>query len=321
MAGTGARYGPVPAPRPARATVVVPTFRRPEGLERVLGGLALQADPGLSWDVLVVDNDDAPGSLAAFERAARDLGVPVRLVREERRGASCARNRGIEDAAGDVVVFLDDDVEPAPDWLRRLLEPIRAGRCEATGGRVVLDPEVRRPRWLRHAGLERYLAAHDLGPAERDLGDGEFVITASAAFVADLLRRTGGMDPALGPRTGVQLVNDDVLLCDRFRDVGGRIRWVPEALVVHELPATRMHPRYLLRRAWSQGRSDWLYFTRTIGRRAGVERQLGWFADAMRRRWRERPWRLPVAFHAACDVARLSGATFEAARRARYGFR
>jgi GT2 family glycosyltransferase len=242
-------------------------------------------------------------------------------VREDERGASSARNRGTAEASGDVVVFLDDDVEPAPDWLARLVDPILDGRCEGTGGRVVLDPTVVRPGWLRHEGLERYLAAHDLGPDERALVDGEYVISASAAFVADVLRSTGGMDPDLGPRSGVQLVNDDVLLCDRFREAGGRIRWVPQALVVHELPGERVRPRYLLRRAWSQGRSDWLYFTRTIGRRAGAKRQLGWFTDAARRRAREGVWHRAVAFHAACDVARLGGAVAEAARRAPHGFR
>src|SRR5437867_4013380 len=111
-------------PRVRSATVVVCTFRRPAGLIRTLGGLAGQADPGLSWDVVVVDNDDQPGVAAAYATARPSLVVSVRLVHEARRGSAHARNRGIAESTGDIVAMLDDDVVPAPDWLSRLLEPI-----------------------------------------------------------------------------------------------------------------------------------------------------------------------------------------------------
>jgi glycosyltransferase involved in cell wall biosynthesis len=303
------------------ATLVIPTFRRPDGLTRVLRAVALQDDPGVPWDVVVVDNDDPPGAEATFAAAAADLAVPARLVREAHRGASPTRNRGVVEATGDVVVFLDDDVVPARDWLRRLLEPILAGRCDGVGGRVVLDPEVPRPRWLDEAGgMAGYLAAHDPADRERELDDGEFVITANAAFERGLLVSTGGFDPQLGPRAGTQLVNDDVLVCDRFVAAGGRVRHVPDAVVVHELPAVRLRPGYLLRRAWTQGRSDWIYFTMTIGRRAGVSRLWGWYTNALGRR-RRAGLGVAVAFHAACDVARLAGAVREAVVRLPHGGR
>src|SRR5438132_2049208 len=94
-------------------TVLVPTFNRPDGLARVLAGLARQQDPGAPWDVVVVDNDDAPGALPMFEQASRALPVAARFVRERVRGAAHARNRGLAEASGTVVVFIDDDVNPA----------------------------------------------------------------------------------------------------------------------------------------------------------------------------------------------------------------
>jgi glycosyltransferase involved in cell wall biosynthesis len=294
------------------ATVVVPTFRRPDGLARALAGLARQRDPGVRWDVVVVDNDDAPGAIPVFEAAAFPAERNARLVREARRGASSARNRGIADAGGDVVAFMDDDVVPADDWLLELVTPIVHGRADATGGRVVLDPTVARPAWFDEPALGPYLAAHAPATDERDLAADEFVITASAAFRADLLRLAGGFDPELGPRPGSQLVNDDVLLCDRFVGVGGRVRHVPASVVVHELPAARLRPGYLIRRAYAQGRSDWRYHVRTIGRRGAVERQLTWLVGEARGRWRDGPLSRPVAFHALCDLARAAGAARDA---------
>jgi glycosyltransferase involved in cell wall biosynthesis len=288
------------------ATVVVSTCRRPDTLRALLGTLAQQADPGLPWDVLVVDNGDG-----ALVGAAADLGVAV--VHEPRPGASAARNRGLAEATGDVIVFVDDDVRAAPGWLRALLAPLVAGRCDAAAGRVRLDPAVARPPWLT-AELAAYLAEHDYGPEARDLGPGEYAITANAAFRADRLRALGGFDERLGPRAGQHVTNEDVLLCRRWQDDGGRIRWVPEAVVVHELPARRLSLRFLVGRTYSQGRSDWLLDRdrHRDGRLRGAGRATAELASVLRERTGEGLWRSPVAVRAACDVARTAGFVREA---------
>lgn len=307
-----------PPVRPVSATVVVPTFRRPLSLARVLEGLARQRDPGVEWDVVIVDNDDPPGAEDVVARFS--LPAPLRLVREARRGASHTRNRGVNEATGDVIVFMDDDVVPADDWLRELLAPIIAGRADGTGGRVVLDPMVPRPRWF-HPLMAWYLAEHDPASEERQLKPNEFVITASAAFRADVFRSGVSFDPRLGPRAGVQLVNDDVRVCEQFTAAGGRIRHVPASVVVHELPPDRLRPRYLMRRAYTQGRSDWIHQANTIGRRAAAQRQVNWLGNELRARWGERLWRRPVALQLVCDFARTAGALREIAATARTGFR
>jgi GT2 family glycosyltransferase len=243
---------------PPSVTLVVPTYRRPMALRRALSGLARQADPGVSWELVVVDNDDPPGAEPVVRAVESSFPVRVRLVRELRRGASCARNRGIAEATGTVVAFMDDDVVPEPDWLQRLLTPLLAGRCNAVGGRVVLDPSTRRPPWFDNTWMTRCLAEFAPAQHEQDVEAGDYILTASAAFEAELLRATGGLDEVLGPRPGLPMVNDDVRLCRRFVDLGGTIRYVPDAVVVHELPASRLRRRYLLRRFYAQGRSDWL---------------------------------------------------------------
>ena len=94
-------------------TVVLPTFRRPEGLARVLRSLANQQNPGVEWDLLVVDNDEGAEASAVFEMSRHRLPVAAALVHEPARGATRARNAGIERATGDVIAFVDDDVVPA----------------------------------------------------------------------------------------------------------------------------------------------------------------------------------------------------------------
>lgn len=291
--------------------MVAPTFRRPETLRRLLDGLASQRAP-FAWELVLVDNDDA--GLAAEVVDRNPTPVPTRVLHEPRSGATHARNLGIDHAAGDIVAMIDDDVVPSPDWLDRLTAPIRAGRADAVGGRVVLDPTVPRPAWFDEPVVGQYLTNFDLGAEEHELGPGGFVVTASAAFRTELLRAVGGFDTRLGPRGDTQLVSDDVQLCRAVVAAGGRLRWVPDAVVVHELPASRLSRRWILRRAYLQGRSDWQVDAAELrARRAnGVRVAAAWLAGQLRRRVAEGLRRPDVAFHLACDVARTAGRIREA---------
>jgi len=295
------------------ATVMIPTFRRPEALGRALDALADQSDPGIPWDLVVIDNNDPPGTEVVFRAHKGAIPVPTRRVLERRRGSAYARNRGIAEATGTVTVMIDDDVVPARDWLRRLVAPIIDGTCDATGGRVVLDPSVPLPRWFDERGIGGYLTLFDAAESERDLLPDEYVVTANAAFRTDVLRASGGFDPALGPQDGIPLVGDDVLLTRRVRSVGGRVRYVPEAVVIHELPPARLRPAYLLRRAYAQGRSDWILDRAELSARRfrGARVAADWLAGQLRSRLAEGPFRRDVAFHAACVLIRTIGALRE----------
>jgi GT2 family glycosyltransferase len=300
-------------------TVVVPTFRRPDGLRRLMKGLAAQVCPGTPWSVLVVDNDDPPGAEEVFSEAAALLPVPARLVFEPRRGASHARNRGIAEAEHPVVAFVDDDVSPELGWLAALLEPIASGRCDATGGRVMLDPAVPRPRWFHEQRLGPSLAAFDLGTEELELAPADYVLTANAAFTKATLEESGGFDPALGPRDGIQLVNDDVDLCRRVMAAGARLRYVPSALVVHDLPRARLKRRWLVRRLYMQGRSNWLLDREELATRRGAEavRMILELAFRWARSARQGPWRRWAAHQMLWDGAAACGFLREAATAGR----
>jgi glycosyltransferase involved in cell wall biosynthesis len=300
-----------PGVAPGSVTVVVPTFRRPESLHRVLRGLAAQADPGAPWDVLVVDNDPARSASLTVEEAVAGTSLTCRLLHQPEVGSAHARNLGISEASGSIVALIDDDVVPAPDWLRQIVRPILDGVCEGTGGSVVLDPAVSRPGWFDEPGIGGYLAA--FAPEARPLGPADFVLTANAAFRADPLRATGGFVTSLGPRGSTPLVCDDNLLTRKFLATGATMRFVPEAVVTHELVHTRLNRRYLLQRSWAQGRSDWILDRTTYETRRfnGLRVALDWLGHELNERWAEGILRAPVAFHAATDIARFAGAVRE----------
>ena len=291
-----------------RATVAVPTARRPSSLRRLLAALPAaitDVPPDVTVDVLVVDND-ADHPVADVVRSAP---VPARYLLEPQPGSAFARNRVLSETDADIVAFLDDDVVPHAGWLVALVAAVQAGAV-AAGGPVRLDPAAHRPPWFDEVGIGGYVSAHDLGPAPHDLEEGQYLLTANAAFRTDALRQVGGFDPRLGPRPGVQLVADDVHVVRELMRAGGRVRWEPSAVVTHDLPAERTTRRWLLQRAYLQGRSDWLLDEDVLrGRRAGGAKvAASWLGREVQRRRGESLGRREVRFHLATDVARTLGA-------------
>jgi GT2 family glycosyltransferase len=102
-------------------SVVVPTFRRPESLRDTLNSLFDLDYPRELLEVIVVDDegerraDEVVGTLDSQR-------VEVRVESQRRRGAATARNRGAQVAAGELLVFVDDDILVAGDHIQRHLE-------------------------------------------------------------------------------------------------------------------------------------------------------------------------------------------------------
>lgn len=131
------------AARPAAVAVVVPTFRRPERIERVVRALETQTLPLDRFEVIVVDDcsdDDTSERLAGL---AASSPLALRVLQTPRNlGPAGARNLGWRSAHAPVAAFTDDDCIPEPGWLEaglRLLDwdpaiGIAQGRTELPDG-------------------------------------------------------------------------------------------------------------------------------------------------------------------------------------------
>lgn len=99
-----------------RLSAVVPTYNRSEVLRVCLRSLAAQTLPRDQFEVLVVDDGSSDDTESVVRRFEPELAVRY-LRQPTNRGRAAARNRGIREATGDVVVFVDSDVFPVPEFL------------------------------------------------------------------------------------------------------------------------------------------------------------------------------------------------------------
>jgi len=113
------------APAP-EITVVVPTYRRPELLARVVAAMEKQTLDRDHFEVVVVDNGSGDDTGAVLADLAARASIRLRpLTIEVNRGPARARNLGWRCSGAPYVAFTDDDCVPEPGWLESGLTQLR----------------------------------------------------------------------------------------------------------------------------------------------------------------------------------------------------
>jgi glycosyltransferase involved in cell wall biosynthesis len=226
-------------------------------LPATLGHISeLRVPAGLVWEILVIDNastDDTPKLVHEF--ADRNPRLPVRLVIESRLGAAFARQRGMSEAALEVILFVDDDNWLAEDYLAILAETLRQHpEIAALGGTSSACCEGPEPAWL-----DRYRGWYALTgvPENREsLTEEKFLWTAGAAFRRAAIDRvnTQGLPMLLSGRRGDALdAGEDVELCHLVQLAGGKLYRHSGMHFQHYLPARRLTWEYLRRLYYAAG--------------------------------------------------------------------
>lgn len=220
------------------ASIVIPTRGRPEYLRVTLASVAPQA---LRAGAEVIVVDDGPQSATAT--LAAHFGA--RLVRPASRGANAARNAGVAAAAGDPVVFVDDDVRAPDGWLATLLDGIaRTPDREVFGGPIRARLEGGGPRACGREGAP--ITSLDHGPEDRDV---PLVWSANMAIRRAALDRVGAFDESILGR------GEEEDWQRRHAVQGGRVRYLARAGLEHRRTAADARLHRLTRAAYGLGRT------------------------------------------------------------------
>lgn len=220
-----------------RLSVIIPTYRRREGLRRCLEGLA--AGTRLPDETLVVAHASDPesGDLEARLEPVREQ-LRARVIWAEHAGQIHQMNAGLAAATGEVVCFTDDDCVPRPEWLARLAVPYADPTVGGVGGRDVVHHGDRisegRARVVgRIAWYGRIIGNHHLY-FPPGLIEVHHLKGANMSFRRAV---TPPLDPhmVLGVGSGSQ---NDTELSLAVRAQGYRLLYDPEAVVDH-YPAPR----------------------------------------------------------------------------------
>ncbi len=240
-----------------KISVIVCTYNRSRFLPPLLNSLAEQKLPAPAYEVVLVNNrstDDTESVCKAWARAHRQ--IQLSYVVENRQGLSHARNRGIQEATGDVLAFVDDDALVPPHYLQTLYDHFVAHpESDAAGGKIRLMFEGKEPPWLNRY-ISPMLGYFDWGEKEKPFRGRQYPRGSNMAFRRRVFEQAGGFDVRMG-RTGRHLLGgEEKAFFARFRAQGFRGVYLPGAWLYHLVPQERLAMDYLKKQAEGIGRSE-----------------------------------------------------------------
>ncbi|OAN45262.1 glycosyl transferase [Chloroflexus islandicus] len=248
-------------------SVVTPTYNRLARLQRVLAALAVQTYAPDRFEVVIVSDGSTDGTAAYCQQAH----MPFRLnfIQQANAGPAAARNRGVAAARGELVLFLDDDVVPAPNLIAEHLR-----LHEERANRVVLGPMLTPPDaclspWVawEQAMLEKQYRAMTSGvwPATA-----RQFYTGNTSLARQLVMAAGGFDERFRRA-------EDIELAYRLSKLGVEFVFAPQAAGYHY--AERSFASWLAT-PYTYGRNDIIF---------GREQQVD-LLGFVRREFSQRNW-------------------------------
>jgi GT2 family glycosyltransferase len=205
------------------------------------------------FELIVVDNGSVDGSVAYLEASASP--IPIRIVRNPGNAPfGAANDQGVAEATGELVLLLNNDVEPVhPGWLGHLVSTVIDGGATAAGARLVY-PRRTRPRAgaqhpdlsLQHRGVQFVLEGGLAVPRVLGAGEDPFGPAATALeevpalTAACFLVRRETYQAIGGFSSGYDYGWEDMDLCLRLRATGGHLVCDGRAVLLHHESATRV---------------------------------------------------------------------------------
>jgi glycosyltransferase involved in cell wall biosynthesis len=235
-----------------KISVVICTYRRNEGLKKSLGAIAHQSFTQSDYEVLVVDNDPGSSRLSSFIDEIRQTDFHenpdhLRLVHCPIIGLSFARNAGISEAKGKLVLFLDDDSIAQSDLLEQYWKAfIEHPNAGVIGGHIHLQcPEHLSIVWKE--GWERYWSQLLTGYSGYTVVNEwwEYPWGANWCATRKSLMQVGGFRGRYGRQGDDFNGGEEIIAARLILKLGYSIGILPQADVIHQVDPSRFTLEHL----------------------------------------------------------------------------
>lgn len=232
-------------------SVVVCTYNRCESLRRTLNSLLQQeVDGSFDYEVIVVDNNSNDLTVTVVESYRSKFNDSLRYVFEAKQGLSYARNRGVKEARGEIISFIDDDCIASTNWLTNIYSTFSKYNPVAVGGKAILHFDKLTPEWFSEkiAGALGLCDKGDKVIHANEYYDDVVGIGANISFKKEIFNKVGLFRTDLG-RNGNRLgMGEETEMYQRIKRSGGQCVYIPSVIVYHNIDERKLSKNYF--RKW-----------------------------------------------------------------------
>jgi GT2 family glycosyltransferase len=211
-----------------KLSVVIVTYNRRQDLEECLNSLLNLNEP--PSEIVVVDSSSADGTHELVKR------YPLKFVNINERSMVKARNIGLQNAKGEIVAYVDDDVTVSKDWATYILEPYEYENIGGVGGRVIPlgynGKTMNLPEKYRAIGkvFDNGFVLNNYEIPARHPIEVDTLIGCNMSFRRELLLKVGGFDENFMG----SCFRDDTDISIRVKKLKYSLIYHPKALVWHK---------------------------------------------------------------------------------------
>lgn len=242
-----------------KLSVIICTYNRDKYIYNVLRSIADGSCPCDGYEIVVVDNNCTDNTRAELERFASDFpAVSMKVVTETRQGLSNARNRGIMESSGDVLVYVDDDATVNKEYLTVYASFFQEHpETDAAGGPIIPHyEEGEEPEWMTYH-LRRLLTGYlYFGDRERDFPGDNYPGGGNAAYRRRVFDTVGLYNAELGRNGGNLAGGEEKDIFNKMTMAGMKFKYIPDAVLYHSIPGYKLEDDYFNRLTCGIGESE-----------------------------------------------------------------
>lgn len=234
------------------------TYNRGHYLERTLDSVCNQMFDYAAYEIIIVDNNSSDNTPDICENARlKYADRSIRYFREINQGLSFALNRGIKEAQGEYLIFVDDDETIEPEYLTRLdLHTKTLPEVKLFGSPVIPVYEIKEPKWMSRFTQRLIGGYFNQGQSVKELDTNNYPGTGHTIIKKELYKKYGYYNTDLG-RKGTSLMGaEDKDMFNRLKNNQVACYYLPDIPIYHHIPAYKMTDDFFHKLTYSIGKSE-----------------------------------------------------------------
>ena len=239
-------------------TLIICTYNREKYIGPLLDSIAKNDYPTKDYEIVLVDNNCTDNTRGVCEQfTAVHPEVTLHYVVEPEQGLSAARNKGIQEAKGDIIIYVDDDALVDSDYIRIYAEHFATQpETMAAGGPIEPLYETSEPAWMSPYTKALLTAWMNYGTQVREYPNGRYPGGGNAAYRKEVFERVGLFNTELGRKGNLLLASEEKDIFDKMKALDMKVLYLPTPVLHHCIPQAKLEEDYFNRLTLQIGRSE-----------------------------------------------------------------
>lgn len=242
-----------------KLSLVIATYNRADQLMITLRSVAAQKADKAIWECIVVDNNSTDHTRSNVETFI-DCNPDINLlyVLESQQGVSYARNRGITEAKGEIISYIDDDERIVPNFIDAYIDLFdRYPNAMYAGGKNISEFPSGRPDWMSKYTEEPIAFPMDFGEEIKPFPKNKKPGTGNIAIRKEALGIVGIFNTDLGRVGNNTSGGEDFDMFERMEAHKLDCYYVPQAIMYHIISESKLTKEYFTRLSFNNGVGQW----------------------------------------------------------------